>query len=120
MGTTVQNLWHYYQMYKAKNFVMYDHGAKENLQRYGQEAPPAYPLERISTRFALFSSEGDVMADKQDVADLISRLGSNVILHHVVPEKTFGHVDFAIGYNANKFLHNVSMDLIERYATQMY
>lgn len=120
MGTTVQNLWHYYQMYKAKNFVMYDHGAKENLLRYGQEAPPAYPLERISTRFALFSSEGDVMADKQDVADLISRLGSNVILHHVVPEKTFGHVDFAIGYNANEFLHNVSMDLIERYATQRY
>ncbi|KAH6923422.1 hypothetical protein HPB50_001061 [Hyalomma asiaticum] len=119
-GTTVQNLRHLYQVYKAKDFVMYDHGAKENRLRYGQVAPPAYPLERISTRFAIFSSEGDVLADKRDVADLMTRLGSNVVFHRVVPEKTFGHVDFAIGYNAKEFLHDVAMDLIPQYATQRH
>ncbi|XP_049511518.1 gastric triacylglycerol lipase isoform X2 [Dermacentor silvarum] len=118
MGTTVQNMRHYHQMYKAKNFVMYDHGATENRQRYGQVAPPAYPLERITTSIALFTSEGDFVADTRDVEDLVTRLGSSVILHRVVPEKTFAHVDFALGYRANKLVHNMAIDIIRQHATR--
>ncbi|KAH7939652.1 hypothetical protein HPB52_015546 [Rhipicephalus sanguineus] len=117
-GTSAQNMRHYHQMYKAKNFVMYDHGVMENRRRYGQMTPPAYPLENIKTPIAVFSSEGDLIADTQDVADLLTRLGSNVILHRVVPEKKFGHLDFAIGHNANGFLHNIAMDVIQQHATQ--
>ncbi|KAH7969103.1 hypothetical protein HPB52_014637 [Rhipicephalus sanguineus] len=36
VGSTLQNMNHYYQIYRAKDFVMYDHGAKENRKRYGQ------------------------------------------------------------------------------------
>ncbi|KAH8032270.1 hypothetical protein HPB51_024047 [Rhipicephalus microplus] len=117
-GTSAQNMRHYHQMYKAKNFVMYDHGNLENWRRYGQMAPPAYPLENIKTPIAAFSSEGDLIADTLDVADLMERLGSNVIFHRIVPEKKFGHLDFAIGHNANEFLHNVAMDIIEQHATR--
>uniref|UniRef100_A0A6M2CHR6 Lipase n=1 Tax=Rhipicephalus microplus TaxID=6941 RepID=A0A6M2CHR6_RHIMP len=117
-GTSAQNMRHYHQMYKAKNFVMYDHGGLENWRRYGQMAPPAYPLENIKTPIAAFSSEGDLIADTLDVADLMERLGSNVIFHRIVPEKKFGHLDFAIGHNANEFLHNVAMDIIEQHATR--
>ncbi|XP_075529854.1 lipase member N-like [Dermacentor variabilis] len=118
MGTTVQNMRHYHQVYKAQNFVMYDHGATENQRRYGQVAPPAYPLELITTPIALFTSEGDFVADDRDVADLVKKLGSSVILHHVVSEKTFGHVDFALGYNAKEFLHNIAIDIIRQHATR--
>lgn len=81
-------------------------------------APPAYPLENIKTPIAAFSSEGDLIADTLDVADLMERLGSNVIFHRIVPEKKFGHLDFAIGHNANEFLHNVAMDIIEQHVTR--
>lgn len=118
MGTTVQNMRHYHQVYKAKNFVMYDHGVTENRRRYGQVAPPAYPLERITTSIALFTSEGDFVADTRDVADLVTRLGSSVILHRVVPEKTFAHVDFALGYRANKLVHNMAIDIIRQHVTR--
>ncbi|XP_070395759.1 lysosomal acid lipase/cholesteryl ester hydrolase-like isoform X2 [Dermacentor albipictus] len=116
IGTTVQNLHHYYQIYRANDFIMYDHGVKENRRRYSQATPPAYPMERIRTLFALFSSEGDRMADPRDVDYLVSRLGDNVVLHHVVPQPTMRHLDFAVGFNATEFLHKVAIDVIHKYA----
>ncbi|KAH6925015.1 hypothetical protein HPB50_027167 [Hyalomma asiaticum] len=115
IGTTIQNFKHYHQMYKARDFVMYNHGSKENRKRYGQARPPAYPLERITTPWAVFSSEGDVVADPRDVEDLVARLGPSVLLHRVVPQKTFRHVDFSIGYRAKEFLHDVAIDVIKTY-----
>ncbi|KAH7938379.1 hypothetical protein HPB49_023078 [Dermacentor silvarum] len=93
IGTTVQNLHHYYQA-----------------------TPPAYPVERIRTRFAIFSSEGDRMADPRDVDYLVSRLGDNVVLRHVVPQPTMRHLDFAVGFNATEFLHKVAIDVTRKYA----
>uniref|UniRef100_G3MRU5 Lipase n=1 Tax=Amblyomma maculatum TaxID=34609 RepID=G3MRU5_AMBMU len=118
VGTTIQNMRHYYQVYRAQNFVMYDHGAMENMWRYGQRTPPPYPLERITSPYAIFSSEGDLVADTQDVANLVARLGETAILHRVVPQKTLRHLDFALGYNANDFLHDVAIDLIRKHASQ--
>ncbi|KAH7938833.1 hypothetical protein HPB52_000843 [Rhipicephalus sanguineus] len=102
-------------MYKAKDFVMYDYGAKENQKRYGQAEAPPYPLERITTPWALFSPESDAVADPRDVEDLAARLGPRVILHRVVPQKTLRHVDFSIGYRTNDFLHNVAIDVIKQH-----
>ncbi|KAL1425245.1 hypothetical protein MTO96_019396 [Rhipicephalus appendiculatus] len=103
------------EMYKAGEFIMYDYGAKENRERYSQAEAPAYPIERITAPWAIFSSEDDVFADTRDVHDLVARLGSRVMLHRVVPQKTFRHLDFAIGYRANDFLHNVAIDFIKQH-----
>ncbi|XP_077494659.1 lipase member N-like [Amblyomma americanum] len=116
IGTSLQNLLHYNQMYRAKNFIMYDYGSAENRRRYNQTTPPAYPLERITSPVALFSSTGDTFADPTDVKLLASRLGSRVILNRVVPQQTFRHFDFVVGYRANDFLHNVAIDLVRQYA----
>ncbi|XP_075530254.1 tear acid lipase-like protein [Dermacentor variabilis] len=97
---------------------MYDHGAKENRERYNQAKPPAYPLERITTPWALFSSEGDQVADSRNVEELVARLGSRVILHRVVPQKTFDHADFSIGHRSTDFLHNVAIDLVKQQTGQ--
>ncbi|XP_050046753.1 lipase member M-like [Dermacentor andersoni] len=102
------------EVYKAKDFVMYNHGVKENCERYNQTKPLAYPLHRITTPWAIFSSEGDQVADSRDTEELVARLGSRVILHRVLPQKTFGHVDFAIGYKCTDFLHNVAIDVVKQ------
>ncbi|XP_077484873.1 tear acid lipase-like protein [Amblyomma americanum] len=117
IGTSMQNVRHYSQVYQAKNFVMYDHGALENMKRYGKTKPPPYPLERIRLPVALFSSLGDTVADKKDVEDLVARLGSNVVLHHVVSQEDFRHLDFATGYMANEILHDIAIETIRKYAT---
>ncbi|XP_037525697.1 gastric triacylglycerol lipase-like isoform X1 [Rhipicephalus sanguineus] len=114
IGTTVQNLLHFHQVYKAKNFVMYDHGPFGNLRRYGQRTPPPYPLDRIRLPIALFWSHGDTLAGEDDVGTMAAALGSNVILNYPVPVRTFRHLDFATGYRANDILHNVALELIRK------
>ncbi|KAK8761097.1 hypothetical protein V5799_027636 [Amblyomma americanum] len=96
---------------------MYDHGLVENVKRYGQISPPPYPLERIRLPVALFSSLGDTVADKKDVEDLVARLGSNVVLHHMVSQENFRHLDFATGYRANEILHDIAIETIRKYST---
>ncbi|XP_075530848.1 lysosomal acid lipase/cholesteryl ester hydrolase-like [Dermacentor variabilis] len=117
-GSTYQNFLHYYQIYKARNLVMFDYGISANRQRYGQDTPPPYPMERIRLPIALFPSPGDTVATPSDVSDLVHTLGENVIFEHVVPETTFRHVDFATGYRANDILHNVAIELMRKYATE--
>ncbi|XP_075531808.1 gastric triacylglycerol lipase-like isoform X2 [Dermacentor variabilis] len=118
IGSSVQNFLHFYQIYKAKNLVMYDHGEEENRRRYGQETPPPYPLERIRVPIALFSSQGDILADQSDVADLAYRLGSNLVLNYIVPQPSFCHQDFVGGNRANDILHNIAIELAKKYSSQ--
>ncbi|XP_037273318.2 lipase member K isoform X1 [Rhipicephalus microplus] len=116
LGTTVQNFLHFYQIYKAKNLVMYDHGKDENRRRYGQVTPPPYPIERIKVPIAMFSSQGDVLADTADVTDLAYRLGTSLVFHRVVPQASFTHQDFVSGNRANDFLHNTAIELAKKYS----
>ncbi|XP_077486622.1 tear acid lipase-like protein [Amblyomma americanum] len=117
IGTTIQNFRHFYQIYNSKDFLMYDYGREENRLRYSQETPPAYPVERITSSFAFFSSEGDNIAAPRDVAFLVSRMQHAALLHHVVPDKTMRHLDFAVGYNATEFLHKVALDVIRKHVS---
>ncbi|XP_049274130.1 gastric triacylglycerol lipase-like [Rhipicephalus sanguineus] len=114
-GTTVQNLLHFHQVHKARNFVMYDHGPSENLRRYGQRTAPAYPLDRIRLPIALFWSHGDNLAGEADVGTMAAALGSNVVLNYEVPVPTFRHLDFATGYRSNDILHNVALELLRKH-----
>ncbi|KAH7933657.1 hypothetical protein HPB49_015085 [Dermacentor silvarum] len=95
---------------------MYNYGTSENKDRYGQEDPPAYDVDRITVPKVLFSSEGDTIADPKDVSLLAERLGSRLIFNHVVAPKDFRHLDFAYGYQATDFLHKMMIDTIEKYA----
>lgn len=116
IGTSYQNLRHFVQMNREKDFLMYNYGASENKDRYGQETPPAYDVDRITVPIALFSSEGDTIADPKDVSLLAERLGSRLLFNHVVPPKDFRHLDFAFGYQATDFLHKIMIETIEKYA----
>ncbi|KAL1477523.1 hypothetical protein MTO96_035671, partial [Rhipicephalus appendiculatus] len=84
--------------------------------QFNQETPPAYPLDRVKTKFALFTSEEDLMADPHDVDYLVARLGGNVVVHYIVPQPTMQHLDFAAGYKATEILHNVAIDIVRRCA----
>ncbi|XP_075529851.1 lipase lipl-1-like [Dermacentor variabilis] len=117
-GSTYQNFLHYHQNYEAKNLLMFDYGTVENRRLYGQAKPPPYPLERIRVPIALFPAPGDTVATPADVADLVDRLGKNVVFEHVVPVLTFRHLDFATGYRANDILHNVAIELMRKYAVE--
>ena len=43
-------------------FCMYDFGKRENRERYGQDTPPVYSIEKITAPVAAYWSENDWMA----------------------------------------------------------
>ncbi|XP_075532342.1 lipase member N-like [Dermacentor variabilis] len=116
IGTSYQNLRHFVQNNRGKNFLMYDYGTFENKQRYGQEEPPAYDVDRITVQVALFSSKGDTVANPQDVSLLAERLGSTLLFNRIVPPQDFRHLDFVYGYQATNFVHDIMIDTFEQYA----
>ncbi|XP_075530048.1 lipase member M-like [Dermacentor variabilis] len=116
IGTSYQNLRHIVQMYRSKNFLMYDYGSSKNKELYGQRKPPAYPVERTTVPVALFSSEGDTLGNPEDVYALVDSLGSALLFNSVLPPKNFRHVDFAFGYKASGFLHGPMIDTLDETA----
>ncbi|KAH8036372.1 hypothetical protein HPB51_000002 [Rhipicephalus microplus] len=78
--------------------------------------PPVYDIDRVTAKIALFSSEGDTVADSEDVSFLVERLGSNLLFHYVVEPTDFRHLDFCWGYRANAIVHNLMLDTLEKYS----
>lgn len=44
------------------NFQYFDYGPKTNMEKYGQDTPPQYDLEKITAPFALFYAQNDWLA----------------------------------------------------------
>lgn len=118
VGTSSQELIHYAQVYKKKNFVRYDYGKEENQARYGQETPPEYPLENIRVPFAVFKGRADKFADPQDVEDLMTRLRDVIVTDYEVPDPQFGHLDFIFAFNAADILHRPMIQLLGNYTSR--
>ncbi|XP_077528762.1 gastric triacylglycerol lipase-like isoform X1 [Haemaphysalis longicornis] len=117
VGTSSQNALHYTQLCRKQDFVRFDHGKEENLARYSQATPPAYPLERIRVPVALFRGLGDICADPEDIEDLSRKLSDVLVADYVVSDPEFGHLDFVFGINATDILHRHMVDVLSRYTS---
>uniref|UniRef100_A0A023GN79 Lipase n=1 Tax=Amblyomma triste TaxID=251400 RepID=A0A023GN79_AMBTT len=117
VGSSSQDVVHFAQMFRRKDFVRYDYGEDENKNRYNQTTPPAYPLEKISVPVALYQGCADYLADPLDVDDLYKRL-PHVVHKYVVPDPNFGHLDFIFGYNATEILHKNMIELVSNYTRE--
>lgn len=56
------NVFFFTPFFTEGNFQYFDYGSKENIVRYGQEQPPQYQLQNISTPIALFYAQNDWLA----------------------------------------------------------
>ncbi|XP_037526432.2 lipase 1 [Rhipicephalus sanguineus] len=94
---------------------MFNYGSSQNKELYGQEEPPEYPVERIKVAMALFSSEGDTLANPEDLSAFIDSLSSPPLFNHVVPQQDFRHIDFLFGLNTYGYLHKSMIETLEKY-----
>lgn len=66
---------HLAQLVADDRYGMMDFGPTENMQRYGNEQAPLYPLANItSPNIALFRGLNDPLADNTDVERLVNEL----------------------------------------------
>ncbi|NXK27251.1 LICH hydrolase, partial [Arenaria interpres] len=111
-GASVQNVIHWHQIARAGRFQAYDYGSKENMKKYNQSAPPAYPIEKISTPVAVWSGGRDKFADPKDMAKLLPRI-SNLIYHEHFP--SWGHLDFIWGLDATERMYWKIIELMAKH-----
>mmetsp|Transcript_1560 Transcript_1560/g.1749 ORF Transcript_1560/g.1749 Transcript_1560/m.1749 type:complete len:381 (+) Transcript_1560:35-1177(+) len=110
--TSVKNLIHWSQGIRENVFQKFDYGDIGNLERYHQLRPPAYDLKKFPTTLpvALFTGSIDALADPEDVKQIVENLPTKPFIHN---EPTFGHLDFTLGYLANKRVYSLALKLIE-------
>lgn len=53
-GSSVRNLVQFCRQLRDRQFRKFDHGARKNIQIYGQVEPPAYAVANITNRFMAF------------------------------------------------------------------
>jgi len=66
-GAGFKALLHYAQNMKSGGFHRYDHGHKENEERYGTKTAPEYDLTKVNLPIALLNGIYDRLADPADV-----------------------------------------------------
>ncbi|CAH0401476.1 unnamed protein product [Chilo suppressalis] len=103
-GASSKQFVHYAQSYVSGEFRRYDHGASENLRRYGTAKPPDYPLRDISCPVSLVYSDEDWLSHPIDVDRLYNELG-NVIDIYNVPFHPFNHLDFILAKDFNTLIY---------------
>lgn len=91
-GLSVKTLEHEIQMYHQQRFQYFDYGTKGNMEKYGQEQPPAIDPSTISgINIAMIVGKYDLLGDVDDNRWLRDQLGSNVVYYK---EYEQGHASF--------------------------
>ncbi|XP_037027397.1 lipase 3-like isoform X2 [Bradysia coprophila] len=115
-GTSTKTVVHYAQeIHEKGNFQYFDYGTKENIVRYGQENPPHYQLQNISTPIALFYAQNDWLAGPEDVSLLFDKLHRSTIGMFKVPFDSFNHVDFIWGKDAPTLVYSKMLEVMSRF-----
>ena len=95
-GTSLQNMKHWIQIYKAKKVQKYDYGAIENLIRYKSIYPPAYDLNRMkkySVPSLMTISDSDPFCNPQDTLDFIDNIEDKKVVN-ILRLSNYNHIDY--------------------------
>ncbi|XP_074140986.1 gastric triacylglycerol lipase-like [Sminthopsis crassicaudata] len=112
-GTSAQNILHYLQGFYESLPILpaFDWGsAKENLAHYNQTIPPKYNVSKMKVPTALWNGLKDLLADPEDVSDLIPQIHSK-IYHKTLPD--YNHLDFLFGINAPQEIYYEIIKMIK-------
>ena len=95
-GTSLQNMKHWIQIYKAKKVQKYDYGTIKNLIRYKSIHPPAYDLNRMkkySVPSLMTISDSDPFCNPQDTLDFINNIEDKKVVK-ILSLTGYNHIDY--------------------------
>uniref|UniRef100_A0A5F8GBI6 Lipase n=1 Tax=Monodelphis domestica TaxID=13616 RepID=A0A5F8GBI6_MONDO len=82
----------------------------QDILHYAQSIPPRYNLSSMRVPTALWSGQHDLLADPEDVANLVPQIPS-LIYHKILP--TYNHLDFVFGLGAPQDIYNEMIEMIK-------
>ncbi|XP_014243862.1 lipase 3-like [Cimex lectularius] len=110
-GTSIKTMDHLAHLYKS-GFRLYDYGKLKNLEIYGSDKPPFYPLERVTAPIALYYGDNDTLMNGRSAAELASML-PNLIINKMIADPKFTHMDFLFGINAKEMVYDDVINMLE-------
>uniref|UniRef100_A0A4X2M2P1 Lipase n=1 Tax=Vombatus ursinus TaxID=29139 RepID=A0A4X2M2P1_VOMUR len=107
-GTSVQTLFHQWQVRTGKEFQAYDWGSPiQNIMHFNQPTPPFYRAEDMTAPAFPWSGGNDWLLSPKDVEDLLHQL-PNLVYHKMIP--SHNHLDFIWGMDPQEQIYD---DLVE-------
>ncbi|XP_030383308.1 lipase 3-like isoform X2 [Scaptodrosophila lebanonensis] len=102
-GASTKQMQHFGQLKRSGAFRQFDYGWLRNQWRYDSITPPAYKLENVKAKVALYYSKNDWLAAPADVETLYRKL-PNVVSKYLVDYSRFNHLDFIWAVDARELL----------------
>ncbi|KAH8361092.1 hypothetical protein KR200_004161, partial [Drosophila serrata] len=112
-GISTDQILHYLQEHQSGHFRQFDFGTKKNLKIYGNELPPDYPTELITSKMHLWYSDNDEMAAVEDVLRLADTM-PNKVMHHM-EDKEWDHMDFAVNWKVRQYINEPIIAIMNDY-----
>ncbi|XP_036294388.1 lipase member N isoform X2 [Pipistrellus kuhlii] len=110
-GSSIQNILHIKQLYRADEFRAYDWGSEaENMRHYNQSRPPVYDLTAMTVPTAIWVGGNDVLITIKDVARILPQI-RNLQYFQFLPD--WNHVDFIWGLDAPARVYSTILDLMK-------
>ncbi|XP_012526370.1 lipase 3 [Monomorium pharaonis] len=113
-GSSIKQLYHYFQIIISGSFEKYNYGAKANLIIYGSTKPPKYILKNVNSPIAIFYCDNDLCVHPIDVKKLADNLPNLIQIEKIAYEK-FSHQDFIWGHDARTMLYNDIVTLLKKF-----
>ena len=108
-GSSVLQFVHYGQLVQSHRFCRYDYGEEENLNNYGETAPPDYDLSRVTASVVLFYSPKDWVSDHEDVEILKQNLQN---VNQSIFLEDFTHLDYVYAPDAVDVIYGTIVNKI--------
>ncbi|XP_014243472.1 lipase 3-like [Cimex lectularius] len=96
----------------GEKFRMFDYG-RDNRNHYGSDAPPEYPLGKVTSPVILQFSDNDWLAGIKDVEKLYGSLPN--ARKFEVPYPYFNHLDFLWAINVREVLYDPLIKMLKEY-----
>lgn len=112
-GASVNNLKHWIQLAKSKEFRKFDYGKKKNEEVYGNILPPTYNFDRLrecSFNKYLFRGMKDAVMSEHDFNFLLSKLDSNSTFSYEITD--YAHLDYIWGVCAKQMLYENILNIV--------
>jgi pimeloyl-ACP methyl ester carboxylesterase len=108
-GTSIQDMMHWAQAARNKDFRRHDYGSPEaNIEHYGTHFPPAYDLRNYPSSglpVSMFTGGKDVVSTMEDVRQLVREMPPSPYVTHTHFDD-FDHLSFTWGKAATGPVYN--------------
>lgn len=106
-GSSLRQVLHYLQEYLSKRFREWDYGPSMNVDIYGSEEPPDYPVKRIRVPMYLYFSKNDFLSSEVDVERMAQEVPKGMVKEkYLNPDHKFTHLDYLYGLNSKETVYN--------------